>query len=272
MSLSPSYSYGFSMADKKLGQEVDQQGRATGGYSWSMPGGGSASFAYGAGQYVDALRADGVGLNSRISSGPRHGQYHEPRPSDNSLLSYVGTGPAMSDRNVGHHSVQRPRPGQYVGQYVGSTESPESLERYRPSFPRQEMTGVRYNKVPDLTGTGRGQQNPWSSSYPGVNTNTLTSPPSRGESEMTDSSYLMRVLGRDSQWVERSDKVRRAGRSELSLIIGLQEGERSGYYSYLTGQGDTVLVSYTAGRDGFRVLHSQGVPGLDYWGNVNTEY
>ena len=52
----------------------------------------------------------------------------------------------------------------------------------------------------------------------------------------------------------------------------MKEGERSGYYSYLTDQGDTVLVRYTAGRDGFRVLQSQGVPGLDTWGNVNTHY
>ena len=52
----------------------------------------------------------------------------------------------------------------------------------------------------------------------------------------------------------------------------VQEGERSGYYSYLTDQGDTVLVRYTAGRDGFRVLQTQGVPGLDSWGNINTQY
>ena len=58
----------------------------------------------------------------------------------------------------------------------------------------------------------------------------------------------------------------------LTTGTAVQEGERTGYYSYLTGQGDTVLVSYTAGRDGFRVLHSQGVPGLDSGGNVNTSY
>ena len=52
----------------------------------------------------------------------------------------------------------------------------------------------------------------------------------------------------------------------------VQDGEREGYYSYLTGQGDTVLVRYSAGRDGFRVLHSKGVPGLDYWGNILTQY
>ena len=52
----------------------------------------------------------------------------------------------------------------------------------------------------------------------------------------------------------------------------VQEGARSGYYSYLTDQGDTVLVRYTAGRDGFRVLHSQGVPGRDTWGNINIQY
>ena len=58
----------------------------------------------------------------------------------------------------------------------------------------------------------------------------------------------------------------------LTSGTAVQEGERTGYYSYLTGQGDTVLVSYTAGRDGFRVVQSQGVPGLDRWGNIKTKY
>ena len=194
------------MADKNLAQEVDQQGRASGGYSWSMPGGGSASLAYGAGHYVSALMSDSAGRNSMISSGRRQGQYYEPRLSDNSLPSYgaaqyVGTGPAMSDSNVGHG------PGQYVGQHVGqyvgsgSTEDvlPQSLERYRPSGPRQAMTELRYNKTPDLT--GEGEQSLWRrpASFSGANTN----------SQMTDSSYLMRILGRDSQWIESSDKVRK---------------------------------------------------------------
>merc|ERR1711936_661531 len=48
--------------------------------------------------------------------------------------------------------------------------------------------------------------------------------------KMMDSSYVMSILGPESQWVERSDRG----------------GERSGYYSYLTGEGDTVLVRYSA--------------------------
>lgn len=64
-----------------------------------------------------------------------------------------------------------------------------------------------------------------------------------------DSSYLMKILGNNSQWVEASDKT----------------GERSGYYTYLSPEGDTVLVRYSAGVDGFRVLESRGVPGLTIW-------
>ena len=209
MSLSPSYSYGFSMPDKNLAQEVDQQGSYTGGYSWSMPGGGSTSFAYGAGQYVDALMSDSVGLNSMINSGSRTGQYSDPRISDNSLASYGpgqydGTG--MSDSNVanvGPSSVMSYGPGQYVDSL--STEDVS----YRPSGPRQATSGQRYNKVSQLSGTG--QQGPWSSSFSGVNTNINTNTrdfsPSGGAGPRMDSSYLMRILGRDSQWVESSDKV-----------------------------------------------------------------
>ena len=204
MSLSPSYSYGFSMPDKNLAQEVDQQGSYTGGYSWSMPGAGSTSFAYGAGQYVDALMSDSVGLNSMINSGygTRTGQYSDPRISDNSLASYGpgqydGTG--MSDSNVGPSSVMSYGPGQYVDSL--STEDVS----YRPSGPRQATSGQRYNKVSHLTGTG--QQGPWSTSFSGVNTNTRDSSLSGGAGPRMDSSYLMRILGRDSQWVESSDKV-----------------------------------------------------------------
>ena len=45
-----------------------------------------------------------------------------------------------------------------------------------------------------------------------------------------------------------------------------QAGERTGYYSYLSPGGGTVLVRYTAGRGGFRVLESSGVPGLATFG------
>jgi len=156
----------------------------------------------------------------------------------------------MSDSNDGGNSVMTSGPPQYVHSLSTEDVSPQSLERYRPSAISQQ----KYQKVTDLTGTG--QQNPWPSSFSGVKTNTRDSWHSGGNSHLMDSSYLMRILGRDSQWVESSDK----------------DGEREGYYSYLTGQGDTVLVRYSAGRDGFRVLHSQGVPGLDYWGNILTQY
>ena len=45
-----------------------------------------------------------------------------------------------------------------------------------------------------------------------------------------------------------------------------QAGERTGYYSYVSPGGGTVLVRYTAGRGGFRVLESSGVPGLASFG------
>ena len=143
MSLSPSYSYGFSMPDKNLAQEVDQQGAYTGGYSWSMPGGGSTSFAFGGGQYLDALMSDSVGLNSMINSGSgsgtRTGQYLGPDISDNSLPSYGPSqydGTGMSDSNVanvGPNSVLSYGPGQYVDSLSAEDVSPQSLERYNPT-------------------------------------------------------------------------------------------------------------------------------------------
>ena len=50
------------------------------------------------------------------------------------------------------------------------------------------------------------------------------------------------------------------------MYCAAQAGERTGYYSYLRPGGGTVLVRYTAGRGGFRVLESSGVPGLATFG------
>ena len=52
----------------------------------------------------------------------------------------------------------------------------------------------------------------------------------------------------------------------LVVVCCPQAGERTGYYSYLSPGGGTVLVRYTAGRGGFRVLESSGVPGLATFG------
>ena len=206
MSLSPAYSYGWSTADKNLAQEVDQQGRFAGGYSWSAPG-GSTSFAYGAGQYVDALMSDTLRLNS--GSATPHGQYSATGIPDHSLSygpgQYMGTVSGMSDHDSGHDSMMSYGPGQYVDSLSREDDIPQSLERYRPSAPRQAPQ-ERYNSVRDMTGTGTGHQNPWSASFSGLNTNTMNSL-SGGNSANMDSSYLMRILGRDSQWLESSDKV-----------------------------------------------------------------
>ena len=52
----------------------------------------------------------------------------------------------------------------------------------------------------------------------------------------------------------------------MIVVCCPQAGERTGYYSYLRPGGGTVLVRYTAGRGGFRVLESSGVPGLATFG------
>jgi len=67
---------------------------------------------------------------------------------------------------------------------------------------------------------------------------------------VTADGYIMRVLGKNAQWIENSD----------------ERGERSGYYSYNNPDGDTILVRYSAGRNGFRVLETRGIPGLAQFG------
>jgi len=72
----------------------------------------------------------------------------------------------------------------------------------------------------------------------------------RTSDPVSTAGYVMRVLGKDAQWIENSD----------------ESGERSGYYSYSSPDGDTILVRYSAGRNGFRVLETQGIPGLAQFG------
>lgn len=68
--------------------------------------------------------------------------------------------------------------------------------------------------------------------------------------DVTGAGYMMRIQGEDSQWIENSD----------------ERGERSGYYSYNNPDGDTILVRYSAGRNGFRVLETKGIPGMAQFG------
>ena len=94
---------------------------------------------------------------------------------------------------------------------------------------------------------------------------TYRYPVVRGNS---DRAYRVQVLGTDSQWVETSDQVLPpCHHHDCTVVLCCpQAGERTGYYSYLRPGGGTVLVRYTAGRGGFRVLESRGVPGLATFG------
>jgi len=67
---------------------------------------------------------------------------------------------------------------------------------------------------------------------------------------MKQDSYIMKIIGRDSQWIETAD----------------ENGERVGFYSYINDEGVKIGISYTAGRDGYRVLDATGVPGLSLFG------
>ena len=100
-------------------------------------------------------------------------------------------------------------PSQYVDSLSTEDDIPQSLERYRPSASRQ-ATQERYNKG----------QNLWSASFSGLNTGTMDSSLSGGNSASMDSSYLMRILGRDSQWLESSDKVSGARFGVLTVSGG----------------------------------------------------
>jgi len=83
-----------------------------------------------------------------------------------------------------------------------------------------------------------------------TNANKSSESHSLRTSDPITAGYDMRVLGKDAQWIENSD----------------ESGERSGYYSYNNPDGDTILVRYSAGRNGFRVLETQGIPGLAQFG------
>ena len=180
-----------------------------------MPGGGYTSFVSGAAQYQGGLMAGSV-----------------------------VPGPAMSDSNDGGNSVMTSGPPQYVHSLSTEDVSPQSLERYRPSAISQQ----KYQKVTDLTGTG--QQNPWPSSFSGVKTNTRDSWHSGGNSHLMDSSYLMRILGRDSQWVESSDKVKfQCDCYKLQLVLCCA-GRREG--------GLLQLPDWPGGHRAGQVLGRQG--------------
>ena len=157
-----------------------------------------------------------IGHNSIMKYG--HSQYDSDDAGHNSVKSYgsdhydsnvAGHNSMMSygsdhydSNDAGHNSMRNYGYGQY-----DSNVGHSSKLNYQPSSPSQSP---------------------------------LWSTPSTPNPKTTDSSYVMRIVGPESQWVERSDPA----------------GERSGYYSYLTGQGERVLVRYSAGRQGFSVLDS----------------
>merc|ERR1719192_2916197 len=213
MTMSPSYSYGWSLSDKNMAQEVDQAGRSTGGYSWSMPGGGSASFAHGSGHYVD-------GLNSLVNYGAD--QRMRPQSSDyegHSSMKMENYG-SVNSIDIGHNSIMKYGHSQYDSDDIGHN----SVRNYGYG---QYDSNVGHTSKLNYQPSSPSQSPLWST-------------PSTPNPKRTDSSYVMRIVGPESQWVERSDPA----------------GERSGYYSYLTGRGERVMVRYSAGRQGFSVLDS----------------
>lgn len=167
MEMDPSYSYGYSMHDKSIAQQVDGQGRSSNGYSWSMPDGGSSMFMSG----------------NWLSPAPTTGGYQSKKNNNN----------------------------------FGDKTNTNSV--YYPQHPVTSKNNEGYHDQ-------------------------------RINSSSNGLAYLMKILGKDSQWIETSD----------------QNGERVGYYSYNNPDGDTILVRYSAGRNGFQVLESQGVPGLSMFG------
>ena len=54
-----------------------------------------------------------------------------------------------------------------------------------------------------------------------------------------DASYMFNAIGDDHEFMETSDTA----------------GESTGSYSYISPEGDNILVSYSAGKDGFVILN-----------------
>lgn len=239
-----------------MAQEVDQQGRSSGGYSWSMPGGGTTSVAFGADQYVEALASDdsrtyGADKNSMRTYGvdPTGLGHHSITGYDfngighNSITGYNSNG-------IGHNSMT-----DYDSNGIGhnSMTGYDSNGIGHNSMTDYDSYGLGHNSMKSY-GSNRYASSDYMMSYRPSSTESYEAEDTWSESDWSpsttstkmDSSYVMKILGPDSQWIESSSP----------------SGERSGYYSYLTGEGETVLIRYTAGREGFRVLDSQGVPGL----------
>ena len=222
-----------------------------------MPGGGTTSFAFGSGRYVDGLNSlvnYGAGqehLSSQdyrtLDSMNKYGTFNTNDVGHNSMINY-GT---LDSEDYGHNSMNK------FGTFntndvdhnsminygaVGSEDiGHNSMMNYgtvdsNDVYPNSMINyDSNHDSLERYQASSQSQSSPWAPS----------SSSSRDQS-MMDSSYVMRIQGPEAEWVERSDRG----------------GERSGYYSYLTGAGDKVRLTYSAGRRGFRVLESEGVPGL----------
>ena len=250
-----------------------------------MPGGGTTSFAFGSGRYVDGLNSlvnygagqehlssqdyrtvdsmnnygtfntNDVGHNSMINYGTldsedyghnsmnKFGTFNTNDVDHNSMINYGTLDSEDNGHNFGtfntndydqnsminYGTVGSEDIGHNSMMNYGTVDSNDVYPNSMINYDSNHDSSERYQA------SSQSQSSPWAPSSS-----------SSGDQSMMDSSYVMRIQGPEAEWVERSDRG----------------GERSGYYSYLTDAGDKVRVSYSAGRMGFRVLESEGVPGL----------
>merc|ERR1712128_328842 len=75
---------------------------------------------------------------------------------------------------------------------------------------------------------------------PTTNQRAAAQPSSRA---LMDASFMFNAIGDDHEFMEAADVA----------------GERTGSYSYVNPEGDTILVKYTAGKDGFVILNPMDV-------------
>jgi len=274
----PSFSYGYLMNDKTFAHQVDHSGRSSSGYGWSMPDGGTTMFMSSPGsmptswyqwskwspqnighnsgvnvqqQINTFLETEEAGINDNDQKSKI--RYRKTNSNSSSLgnvnnrlshdkrktvtnhnengrkhASNYGTG---NRKVTGHHNtgIRNIKSHQILGNKIKNTISNQRVVEEHSSF------DSRRNVLPEY------QQSTETKHEEDENVQL---------GSMKQDSYIMKIIGRDSQWIETAD----------------ENGERVGFYSYINDEGQKIGISYTAGKDGYRVLDATGVPGLSLFG------
>eukprot|EP00090_Calanus_glacialis_P000303 TRINITY_DN1018_c0_g1_i2.p1 TRINITY_DN1018_c0_g1~~TRINITY_DN1018_c0_g1_i2.p1 ORF type:complete len:478 (-),score=178.29 TRINITY_DN1018_c0_g1_i2:195-1481(-) len=214
------YNFAYSGDNSEREESADASGLIQGSYKYTNAEGNKINVVYEAGSGIGFVIKNQDDLNSAISKATEDGAVAVAARKAESASVSSSSSVASSSASSSYSAAALPLPGYGASFNAASTFSlPES--NALPSYGRRRVAVKKQHASAS-------------------NQHSVAKPAGRA---IMDRSFMFNAVGDDHEFMETADVA----------------GERTGSYSYVNPEGDSILVKYTAGKDGFVILNPREV-------------